>query len=92
MSNLPSWFTDASAAMELGDVAVDRQRLSQLMSVLAQRPEDEMPTESVVEDRHALAGFLAGYAIGRAEGSGQADFDRSQRAALTFLTKFFEER
>lgn len=78
--------------MELGDVTVDRQRLAQLLAVLDERSDEDAPEGSPVEDQHALAGFLAGYAIGRAEGSGQADFERSQRAALTYLTQFSADR
>lgn len=76
----PEWFAELAHALELGDVPVTVQLMQQ---VVGRVPDDD---EATTELSAGLVGFLAGYATGLAEGTGQADFDRAHRAALKFIS------
>ncbi|MGM7669565.1 DUF6457 domain-containing protein [Microbacterium sp. A93] len=71
------------AALELGDPAVDVPRLARIARIAA--------AASGHDDDAAATAFIAGYAAGLAEGTGQAGFERAHRASLrgieTFLSR-----
>lgn len=90
MPSHPSWFTDAAAAMELGDPQLDDARVRHFLTALHDRIQDRDAPDDPGEVERFLGGFLAGYATGMAEGSQQADFDRAHRAALSFLTRHLQ--
>ncbi len=66
--------TELMAALELGDPAVDVPRLSRIARIAA--------AASGNDDDAAAVAFIAGYAAGLAEGTGQAGFDRAHGASL----------
>lgn len=68
------------AALELGDAAVDIPRVARAARIAA-------ATSGNNEDAAATA-FIAGYAAGLAEGTGQAGFERAHRASLRGIEQF----
>lgn len=68
------------AALELGDPAVDVPRLARIARIAA--------ATTGQDDDAAVTAFLAGYAAGLAEGTGQADFERAHRASLRGIEAF----
>lgn len=62
------------AALELGDPAVDVARVARIARIAA--------AASGQDDDAAGVAFVAGYAAGLAEGTGQADFGRAHGASL----------
>jgi hypothetical protein len=62
------------AALELGGVRPDFDRLTRLARIAA--------AASGHDDDAAATAFIAGYAAGLAEGTGQAGFDRAHRASM----------
>ncbi|WMY79506.1 molybdopterin-guanine dinucleotide biosynthesis protein [Citricoccus sp. I39-566] len=70
------------AALELGDAAVDIPRLARLARIAA--------ATSGNDDDAAATAFIAGYAAGLAEGTGQAGFDRAHRASLHGIERLLD--
>lgn len=70
------------AALELGDAAVDIPRLARLARIAA--------ATSGNDDDAAVTAFIAGYAAGLAEGTGQAGFDRAHRASLLGIERLLD--
>ena len=71
-------------SMELGSARPDLDEVAALgAQARSQHPEDP--------DAGTTVAFLAGYAAGLAEGSGQADFDRSHRASLSALRRMLTQ-
>lgn len=68
------------AALELGDAAVDIPRLARIARIAA--------AASGHDDDAAATAFIAGYAAGLAEGTGQAGFERAHRASLRGIEAF----
>lgn len=68
------------AALELGDAAVDVPRLARIARIAA--------ASSGNDDDAAATAFIAGYAAGLAEGTGQAGFERAHQASLRGIEQF----
>lgn len=48
-----------------------------------------LDTEAI-QKLEPVTAFIAGYAVGMAEGTEQADFDRAQTAALNYIRRLLE--
>lgn len=70
--------------MELGTARPDLTHVASVAHA-AQRIHPQDP------DAGASAAFIAGYAAGLAEGTGQADFTRAHRAALRAVERLIAE-
>ncbi|MGO1884754.1 MAG: hypothetical protein ACTH3G_05260 [Citricoccus sp.] len=68
------------AALELGDATPDIARLARIARIAA--------AASGNDDDAAATAFIAGYAAGLAEGTGQAGFDRAHHASLRGIEQF----
>jgi hypothetical protein len=67
------------AALELGGVSPDTARLARAARIAA--------AASGHDDDAAATAFIAGYAVGLAEGTGQAGFDRAHSASLRAIER-----
>ncbi|MGD6980847.1 MULTISPECIES: hypothetical protein [Citricoccus] len=73
------WPERLMAALELSGVSPDTARLSRAARIAA--------AASGQDDDAAATAFIAGYAAGLAEGSGQAGFDRAHAASLRAIER-----
>lgn len=71
----PLWVTQLLNDLEIDDVYIDQPQLEKLEAAAGEN----------------IIGFIAGYAVGLAEGTGQADFPAAQRAALKFISRWISE-
>jgi hypothetical protein len=67
------------AALELGGASPDTARLARAARIAA--------AASGHDDDAAATAFIAGYAVGLAEGMGQAGFDRAHSASLRAIER-----
>jgi hypothetical protein len=67
------------AALELGGVSPDTVRLARAARIAA--------AASGRDDDAVATAFIAGYAVGLAEGTGQAGFDRAHSASLRAIER-----
>lgn len=79
-----TWAPRLLSQMELGAVRPDWEGLASL-AALAQAHHPQDP------DAGSSAAFIAGYAAGLAEGTGQADFARAHRASLRALERLITQ-
>jgi hypothetical protein len=68
------WPAQLMAALELGEARPQFDRLTRLARLAAAASGDD--------DDAAATAFIAGYAAGLAEGTGQAGFERAHRASM----------
>ncbi|NUL44240.1 molybdopterin-guanine dinucleotide biosynthesis protein [Cellulosimicrobium funkei] len=77
------WPAEVMTALELDGVHPDFARLERLARTAA---------EASGNDGDVVAtAFIAGYAAGLAEGSGQADFDRAHHASLRRIERLLDQ-